>query len=72
LSENITQAEFARTLGIPRQHLNDIEHGRRNVSLLKAAAIASALGYPESLFVRLTLQSLVDEAGLDMRVEVAS
>jgi DNA-binding XRE family transcriptional regulator len=72
LSDEISQAEFARLLSIPRQHLNDIEKGRRSVSLLKAVAFARALGQPEVVFIQLALQTLVDESGLRVQVRVAS
>ena len=71
LSEEISQSEFARTLGISRQQLCDIEKGRRQVNLDKAAEFAEALGYPKAHFVKLALQSLVEDAGLDLRVDVA-
>ena len=72
LSDEISQAEFARMLSIPRQHLNDIENGRRSVSLGKAVAFAKALGQPEVVFIQLALQTLVDESGLRVQVRVAS
>ncbi len=72
LSDEISQAEFARTLGIPRQHLNDIEKGRRSVSLEKAVSFARALGQPEVVFIQLALQAIVDESGFRVQVRVAS
>lgn len=72
MSDEISQAEFARKLGIPRQHLNDIEKGRRSVSLEKAAMFAGILGQPEVVFIQLALQKLVDEAGFKLHIRVAS
>lgn len=71
LSDEISQSEFAKMLGISRQQLCDIEKGRRQVNLDKAAEFAVALGYPKAHFVKLALQSLVEDAGLDLRVDVA-
>lgn len=71
LSDEISQSEFARMLGISRQQLCDIEKGRRQVNLDKAAEFAEALGYPKAHFVKLALQSLVEDAGLNLRVDVA-
>ena len=71
LSDKISQSEFARMLGISRQQLCDIEKGRRQVNLDKAAEFAEALGYPKAHFVKLALQSLVEDAGLNLRVDVA-
>jgi antitoxin HigA-1 len=70
VGEGLTQAEFARQLGISRSHLCDIEKGRKSVSLTRAAHLAKTLGYSEKQFVRLALQELVDEAGLKWVVKV--
>ncbi|HRI64318.1 MAG TPA: helix-turn-helix transcriptional regulator [Polyangium sp.] len=70
VGEGISQAEFARRLGMSRSHLCDIEKGRKSVSLTRAAQLAKTLGYSEKQFVRLALQELVDEAGLKWVVKV--
>jgi transcriptional regulator with XRE-family HTH domain len=70
LGEAQSQAAFARALGISRSHLCDIEHGRKTVSLARAAHFAEVLGYPSDQFVRLTLQAMVEEAGLPLKVKV--
>jgi transcriptional regulator with XRE-family HTH domain len=70
LGESLSQAEFARQLGMSRSHLCDIEKGRKNVSVTRAAQLAKTLGYGEKQFVRLALQKLVDEAGLKLLVKV--
>ncbi len=70
LGEEETQASFARTLGISRSHLCDIEHGRKSLSLERAVRFAKALGYPRDQFVRLALQAMVEEAGLSLKVKV--
>ena len=63
-------AQFAQRLGISRSHLSDIEHGRRSVSLERAAEFALALGHHQAQFVRLALQDQVRNAGLKFRVDV--
>lgn len=68
--EDLSQAEFARLLGISRQNLCDIEKDRKSVSPGRAARWAKKLGYSESLFVALALQALVEEEGLSMLVSV--
>ncbi len=62
--EGQTQIEFARRLGISKQHLSHIENGRKIVSPERAARWAAILGYAESQFVRLTLQDELQRAGL--------
>jgi transcriptional regulator with XRE-family HTH domain len=68
--EELTQPEFAKLLGISKSHLNDIEKGRKTVSPERAARFAKALGYSEKRFVKLSLQSQLDQYGLRFRVEL--
>lgn len=68
--EEMTQAEFAETLGISKQHLSHIENGRKVVSPERAARWASLLGYAEPQFVRLALQDELRRAGLRYTVTV--
>jgi len=68
--EEMTQTEFAKKLGISRSHLCDIEKQRKTVSLSRAVQFARRLKYSERQFARLSLQSLVEEAGLKMKVKV--
>jgi transcriptional regulator with XRE-family HTH domain len=70
LGEEKTQPEFSKILGISKSHLNDIEKGRKVVSPDRAARFARALGYSEERFVTLSLQGIIDEAGLAFRVEL--
>lgn len=70
LGEEVSQAEFAKQLKISRSHLNDIEKGNKAVSPERAARFAKALGQSQERFVELSLQSLVDEAGLKLKVVV--
>ena len=72
LGEEMSQAAFARKLGISPSHLCDIEKGRKVVSPERAARFAKILGRSPEQFVRLSLQELVDEAGLRMKVDVAA
>lgn len=70
LGEEISQPEFARLLKISKSHLNDIEKGRKAVSPERAARFAKILGYSRERFVALSLQGLVDQAGLRLKVDV--
>lgn len=69
LGEEVTLAAFAKRLGVSRQ-LCYIEKGRKVVSPERAARFALVLGYSKEQFVALALQALVDEADLDLKVEV--
>ncbi|QQR91065.1 MAG: helix-turn-helix transcriptional regulator [Myxococcales bacterium] len=68
--EERSQASFATLLRISRQHLCDLEKGRRLLSPGRAAKFAKILGYSESQFVRLALQDQLAVADLDYRVEL--
>ncbi len=68
--EEISQVKFAKMLSISKSHLCDIEKGRKTVSPARAAKFAKILGYSETQFVRLALQTLVEEAGLKLNIKV--
>ncbi len=68
--DEISQAEFARRLGVSRAHLCDIEKGRRLVSPERAAKFAGLLGYPEQYWVTVALQDQIDAAGLKLKVYI--
>ena len=68
--DDVSQAEFARRLGVSRSHLCDVEKGRKVVSPERAAAWAKVLGFPPTVFVKLALQEQLDRAGVKMQVEV--
>jgi transcriptional regulator with XRE-family HTH domain len=68
--ETLTQVELAKKLGLSRSHLCDIEQGRKNLSPERAARYARILGYSEAQFVRLALQKVVSDTGLNLSVEV--
>lgn len=70
MCDEISQAEFARQLGVSRSHLCDVEKGRKVVSPERAAAWAEVLGFPPHVFVKLALQEQLDRAGVKMTVEV--
>lgn len=70
MSDDISQVDFAKKLKISKQHLCDIEHGRKAVSVKLAAEYATKLGYSEKQFVRLALQDELDRAGLMFEVEI--
>lgn len=62
--DELTQRQFAAKLGISVQHLSNVENGRKHVSIERAEAWARALGYPEAMFVQLSLQDQFHRAGL--------
>lgn len=71
LCEEMSQAELARTLGISRSHLNDIEKGRKTVSPARATGFAKALGLSEVSWVKVALEEELCAAGLEYDVTVS-
>ncbi|HKO91812.1 MAG TPA: helix-turn-helix transcriptional regulator [Polyangiaceae bacterium] len=69
-SEAQTLGAFASRLQVSRQHLHQLESGQKRVSPERAVRFARALGHSEVYFVQLTLQDLVNDAGLAAKVEV--
>lgn len=70
VSAEISQVAFAKKLGISKAYLCDIEKGRRPATIDRAVRIAKALGQPPAFFIKLALQSQVDDAGVKMLVEL--
>lgn len=74
IGDDLSQQEFAKNLGISKQHLCDIEKGRKTVSPARAWAWANKLGYHPKQWAELALQDLVDKEGLKgvtVRLDVA-
>ncbi len=68
--EELSQVEFAKVLGIPKQNLCDIEKGRRFISPDLAAKFAKKLGYSQKQYVRIALQDLLKRYGLNYAVHL--
>ncbi len=68
--EEMTQIEFAHTLGISKQYLCDIEHGRRFLSPKAAENFAKKLGYSSEQFIRLCLQDMIDRDEMNLIVSI--
>lgn len=69
-ADEMSQVEFAKKLGISKQHLCDIEKGRKFVSPERATRFARILGHSEKSFVALALQDTVNQGGLKLKVSV--
>ena len=70
MGDELTQVDFAEKLGVSKQYLCDVEHGRRSVSIPMAAEWANKLGYSRDQFVRLSIQDVLDKSRLKMIVQV--
>lgn len=68
--DEISQIEFAKTLGVSKQYLCDLEHDRKRVSAKQAAKFAEVLGYPPVLFIKFALQDQLYHDGLKFEIEL--
>jgi len=70
MAEEMTQAAFARKIGISPANLCDLEQGRRIPSPSRAKTIAKKLGLPEKGLVALSLEDTLTKHGLKYSVEL--
>ena len=70
MSDEFSQAEYAKKLNISKANLCDIEKGRKLVSPERAAKFAKILQVPEKGLVVLALQDLLRAEHLSYHVEL--
>lgn len=70
LSEDMTQAECAKLLGVTKQHLSDVERDVRSVSPERAARWAEALGHAPEQFIAQAVEDVLTRAGMLYRVKI--
>lgn len=69
-TDDITQADLARRLGVSRQFLNAVERGRSQVGLDFAKRVADALGYSPEPFAEILIREQVKKAGIECEVSL--
>ncbi|HEX4045194.1 MAG TPA: helix-turn-helix transcriptional regulator [Gammaproteobacteria bacterium] len=67
--DEISQIDFAEKLGVSKQYLCDLEHGRKSVSPKKAKEFAKKLGYSQEQFIVLAIQDALAHDGIYLKVE---
>ncbi|QDK37963.1 helix-turn-helix domain-containing protein [Bdellovibrio sp. NC01] len=70
LSDEMTQEQMAKKLGVTKGHLSQIENGRKFVSPDRAQTFAKKLGYSEVMFIKLSLQDQLTRVKLPYKVEI--
>ena len=70
LSDDVSQSELARRIGVTRQFLNAVELDKTPSNIDLAVDIAKALGYPEFLFLEVFLNDLFRRKGVSFNVKV--
>ena len=68
LGEELTQVEFAKSLGISKQRLCDIEKNRTNISLKLCKKISKKLDLPFEWLAKLSLQDQINKVGLQLKI----
>ena len=72
LSDEFTQIEFAKKLGISPANLCDLEKGRKLPTATRAAAIARKIGLPEELLIQVAIQDELRKQKIKYRVSIAA
>lgn len=70
LSDEITQVELAKMLGISKQFLSDVEHNRKDVGIAFAKKVADALGYSVEPLIELLIRDQLKKQHLNYIVEL--
>ncbi len=70
LSEEISQKDFAKNLGISKSDLCDIEKGRKFVSIQRAAQFAKKLNDSPEVFIQYVIQDEILRAGLNCAIKI--
>jgi transcriptional regulator with XRE-family HTH domain len=70
LSDEVSQTELATKLGISKQHLSQIEGGKKTVSVARAARFAEVMGYPPEQFVIAVIEDELRDAGVDLHIDL--
>lgn len=68
--EDMTQAEFARQIGVSRQFIHDIEKGKKLPPLSFAIKASKVLGFEDYTFVSAHLTEQLKLNGIKGRVQV--
>lgn len=69
-TDELTQAELARGLGVSRQFLNAVELGRSQVGIDFAKRVADALGYSPEPFAEILIRDDLKRAGIDCNISL--
>ena len=70
LSDEISQVDLAEKMHVSRAYICDVENGRRNVSIEKAAQFAKVMKYPVSQFIATAIEDQLKYARLKFRVSL--
>jgi len=70
MSDEISQVELAKKLGVSKQFLSDVEHNRKDVGIDFAKKVSSALGYSIEPLLELLIRQQLKRQHLNYIVEI--
>lgn len=70
VSDDISQVKLAKTIGVSKQFLSDVEHNRKDVGISFAKKIADALGYAIEPLIELLIRDQLKKHKLNYIVEL--
>lgn len=70
LSDEITQVDLAKKIGVSKQFLSDVEHDRKDVGISFAKKISDALGYSVEPLIELLIREQLKKQHLNYTVEL--
>jgi transcriptional regulator with XRE-family HTH domain len=68
LSDEISQVELAKRLGVSKSFLSDVEHNRKNIGIAFAKKVADALEYSVEPLIEILLRDELAKNGLNFEV----
>ena len=69
-SDEISQVELAKKIGVSKQFLSAVEHNRKDVGIGFAKKVASALGYSIEPLLELLIKQQLKRQRLNYTVEI--
>lgn len=70
MSDEITQVDLAKRLGVSKQFLSDVEHNRKDVGITFAKKISDVLGYSIEPLIELLIRDQLRRQHLNYTVEL--
>lgn len=70
MSDEISQVELAKKIGVSNRFLSDVEHNRRDVGISFAKKVAKALDYSIEPFIELLIRDQLKKQHLNYTVEL--
>jgi transcriptional regulator with XRE-family HTH domain len=70
MSDEISQVELARRIGVSKQFLSDVERNRKDVGIVFAKKVSSALGYSIEPLLELLIKQQLKRQHLNYIVEI--